>query len=599
MTTDNQQATDAGFLSGVRQDWQADKAKAAVKHLTSLVDPERYVGDLISLEYGSANILIHDYRKSVVDGIPHGCLLLATRITPEEPEINDPTYERMALILLRVTGGVPLRSDIDVEKARLEAVKRAHDTGQNYDESAHTDQFTLDMLRYAGAKCRVLGTFTMYQEDPPQGEWRIHFGGDLDNFYAGQGMKIYKPHGDALRRIVNYRDSHQAKVTPTHIGRVRYSAAVKRDTPESVPVEITADDMIAQRTALFGMTRSGKSNTTKTIAAAIFKLRENSGGQRVGQLIFDPNGEYANDNPQDQGCLRNIQYEVVGAKGEVQTYGSYEHPNDPDRNITKFNFYGDREPGTFQTNIEGARTSLEPLRQGKQIINDALAEETGGYISAFTAADVFGGDDTPTEGEYTRLRRRLFFYRAILVEAGFDHPAWPADARGLFNKDLRSRMRGEPTLAQYIVHLETGTMSWDLAGNFSRDFAAWVKKDVFKTYDTSYAQKKDDGRKWSDTHLLGLLRMYDNTRGLSVMQRTRDWHHLESNDDYAESIVRQVREGNLVIVDQLLGDPKMNRQAAERISRRLFEAQQRSFINPKIDPETNRVLPAPSRGGLC
>ena len=77
------------------------------------------------------------------------------------------------------------------------------------------------------------------------------------------------------------------------------------------------------------------------------------------------------------------------------------------------------------------------------------------------------------------------------------------------------------------------------------------------------------------------------------MQRTRVWHHLASTDDYADSIVRQVRDGNLVIVDQLLGDPKMNRQAAERISRRLFEAQQRSFINPEIDSVTRKVLPPP------
>ena len=595
MTTDNQQTPtgEGGFLTGVHQDWQADRAKGAVSQLTSLVDPERYVGDLISLEYGSANILIHDHRKSIVDGIPHGCLLLATRITPEEPEITDPTYERMALILLRVTGGAPLRLDIDVERTRLEAVKRAHDTGQNYDESAHTDQFTLDMLRYAGAKCRVLGTFTMFQDNPPQGEWRIHFGGDIDNFYAGQGMKIYKPHGDALRRIVNYRSSDEEKVTPTRIGRVRYSAAVKGDTPESVPVEITANDMIAQRTALFGMTRSGKSNTTKTIASAIFKLRADSGGQRVGQLIFDPNGEYANDNPQDQGCLRNIQYEVVSAEREVQTYGSYEHPNDPDRNITKFNFYGNQEPATFHTNVEEVRASLEPLHQGKQIINDALAEETGGYVSAFTAADVFGGDDTPSQGEYVRLRRRLFFYRATLAEAGFDPPTWGADASGLFNQDIRDMMDNEPTLAQYVQLLTGGNMSWDLAGSFSRAFADWVKGSSFRNYDTGYAQTRGQGRNWSDTHLLGLLRIYDNTRGISVMQRTRVWHHLTSTDDYADSIVRQVRNGDLVIVDQLLGDPQMNRQAAERISRRLFEAQQRSFINPEIDLETGEVLAPP------
>ena len=51
MTTDNQQETGGGFLGSVSDDWQADRAKTAVTQLTSLVDPERYVGDLISLEY--------------------------------------------------------------------------------------------------------------------------------------------------------------------------------------------------------------------------------------------------------------------------------------------------------------------------------------------------------------------------------------------------------------------------------------------------------------------------------------------------------------------------------------------------------------------
>lgn len=592
MTTQNQQETGGRFLRGVQDEWEAGRAKTAVKQLTSLVDPERYVGDLISLEYGSANILIHDYRKSVVDGIPHGCLLLATRLTPEEPEIIDPTYERMALILLRVVGGAALRSDIDVERARLEAVKRAHDTGQNYDEAEHTDQFTLDLLRYAGARCRVLGTFRMHRDEGSR-EWQLHFGGDLDNFYAGQGMKIYKPHSEALERIVNYRRPDEIGATPTRIGRIRYSAAVKDITPESVPVEITAEDMIAQRTALFGMTRSGKSNSTKMIAAAIFKLRAEVHGQRVGQLIFDPNGEYANDNPQDQGCLRNIQHEVDGAVGDVQTYGSYEHPNDPDRNITKFNFFGEREPRSLEAHTDEIRAMLEPLYQGKQIINDALSEETGGYISAFISADVFGGDDAPSKGEYTRLRRRLFFYRAVLAEAGFEPPNWPADARRLFNEDVRNLMRREASLKQYVSLIESGDMSWDLAGNFCRAFADWVKSPSFRSYDTAYAQSRGKGRNWSDTHLLGLLRIFDNTRGISVIQRTRSWHHLNSTDDYAETIVKQVRDGNLVIVDQLLGDPDMNRQAAERISRRLFEAQQRSFITPKTDSTTGEVLPPP------
>lgn len=595
MTTDNQQTTaDDVFLTNIKEDWQADRSKVAVEQLTSLIDPERYVGDLINLEYGSASILIHDSLKSRVGGIPYGCLLLATRITPEEPDITDPAHERMALILLRVVGGIPLRSSMDLDRTREEAAMRASDTAQNYDESQHTDQFTLNMLRYGGTKCRILGTFRMHQDNPPDGEWQMHFGGDLDSFYAGQGMKIYKPRGEALSKIVNYRTYEERTANPTRIGRLRYSAAVKdANTPESVPVYVTADDMIAQRTALFGMTRSGKSNTTKMIAASIYKLRSEVGGQRVGQLIFDPNGEYANDNPQDQGCLRNIQYEVEGTEGEVQTYGMYKHPHDPNRNITKFNFYGDQEPITFKPNPKDVRASLETLYQGKQIINDALVEESGGYISAFRTADISGGNSTPTDGDYIRLRRRIFFYRTILAEAGFESPKWPASIKGLFSQDIRSVMKSEAALQQYVPQLESGSMSWDIAGDFSRAFAEWVKGNSFKNFDRKYAQSKSDGRNWSDAHLLGLLRIYDNTRGISTMQRTRDWHDLQSNVDYADQIVQQVRDGNLVIVDQLLGDPEMNRQAAERISGRILQAQQRSFTNPEIDDETGEVRQPP------
>ena len=138
---------------------------------------------------------------------------------------------------------------------------------------------------------------------------------------------------------------------------------------------IQASDFVAQRTALFGMTRTGKSNTTKTIATALFKLRSEKGGIKVGQLIFDPNGEYANAIPQDQGCLRNLQYDKPEYHGEVQTYGSYAHPHDPDRNITKFNFYGGQEPKGAPAHDDDLDAQLHSLYQGKQIINDALAEE--------------------------------------------------------------------------------------------------------------------------------------------------------------------------------------------------------------------------------
>jgi hypothetical protein len=39
------------------------------------------------------------------------------------------------------------------------------------------------------------------------------------------------------------------------------------------------------------MTRTGKSNTTKIVLKTIFELRWQPAALRIGQVIFDPNGD--------------------------------------------------------------------------------------------------------------------------------------------------------------------------------------------------------------------------------------------------------------------------------------------------------------------
>ena len=584
------------FLTNIADDLSKSTKRAVERELTLMISPDQYIGDLITLDYGHADILVHDTQRNRANGIPHGCLLLATRITQadlsEESLPNDPE-----LLLIRVSESVRLRSDADLETARLDAVKRANDTDRTYDESGHTDQFTLNMLRYSGVRCRVLGTFRACQSGSDD-EWVIHFGSDIANFNAGQGMKIYKPSGPSLERIVNRRRIEEGSSSARRIGRLRYAAAImEADAPEAVPVSIQASDFIAQRTALFGMTRTGKSNTTKTIAKALFELRSEDGGVKVGQLIFDPNGEYANDNPQDQGCLRNLQYERAEYEGHVQTYGSHKHPHDPERNITKFNFYGNQEPPTPPADGRDLEQRLHSLYQGKQIIDDALAEETAGYVTDFRNVrldDIRGAVGEKARGEYIRLRRRLFVYRCTLVNAGFDPPDELPKTKGLWSKDIRDLMSKARELGQYTSMLDEGNgpMPWDVAGSFVKAFAQWIKTEEFRRFDEDYA-RKNQGRNWSDSHLNGLLRIYDGTRGLAMTRNARVWHDLSSNEDYAEAVVRQVREGKLVIVDQLLGDPELNRQAAARIVLRLFKAQQQNFINAQVDPDTGQIVRPP------
>ena len=563
-----------------------------------MLSPDQYIGDLITLDYGHADILVHDTQRNRSNGIPHGCLLLATRITPadlsQKTLPNDPS-----LLLLRVSESTRLRSDTDLETARINAVRAANDTDRTYDEPGHTDQFTLNMLRYSGIRCRILGTFRACQ-DRSDTEWVVHFGSDIANFNAGQGMKVYKPSGASLERIVNRRRVEEDSSPARRIGRLRYSASImETDAPEAVPVSIQASDFIAQRTALFGMTRSGKSNTTKTIAKALFELRSEEGGVTVGQVIFDPNGEYANDNPQDQGCLRNLQYERPEYGGQIQTYGSHKHPHDPDRNITTFNFYGAQEPTRPPMHEQELERSLHSLYRGKQIIDDALTEETAGYVTDFVNArldDTRGAIGKKGYGEYTRFRRRIFVYRCTLVNAGFTPPEQLPRLSGLFSDAIRKLMSASSDMEQYGRFLgdRGDPMPWDVAGNFVRAFAQWTKTPEFTRFDQEHARDpKHQGRNWADSHLKGLLHIYENTRGLAMTRNARVWHDLSSDEDYAEAIVRQVREGKLVIVDQLLGHPDLNRQAAARIVQRLFNAQQQNFVNAQLDSETGGIVRPP------
>ncbi len=85
------------------------------------------------------------------------------------------------------------------------------------------------------------------------------------------------------------------------------------------------------------MTRTGKSNTTKIILKAVFGLRWGKNPLRVGQIVFDPNGEYANENTQDSDNSQNANaIKNVWAcgpialqtklKSDVVSYGLLKHP---------------------------------------------------------------------------------------------------------------------------------------------------------------------------------------------------------------------------------------------------------------------------------
>ena len=577
------------FLTNEIREFEGEKKPEAGAYLSSFIPNDTIVGDLLSLNYNNAVILVHDKLRQEVGGLPMGCFLLASRIKPKEA--MDIEREDTALIFLRVIGNAPLANNAEMETYRLAAGLRATGTSEEWDSTDKTDQFTLNQLRHAGVGCSVLGTFRMKKHDE---SWKLAFGADISNFYSGQGMKVYKPKGDVLKQVVNYTKPtgkrHDLAGYPVHIGHVRYSSSETTRAEEiHVDVGLEPTDLLARRTALFGMSRSGKSNTIKIIASSVFKLREHhKKGGRVGQLIFDVNGEYCNTNPQDDaGCLRNIKRDKPE---DVKTYGLFKHPNDPGRNLLKTNFMGN-EPQNWM-NQEQVINAMASLVAGKEMINAELEGAETLFVKAFvdTPLDVPSGTGKEwNKSMETRYRRAIIAYRSILVTAGFEPAQSNANIGGLFGKDLREAFE-ESGHAESAQILGGKSATWDDLKIALSDLQQFIKQ--VSNSNSSDNDKRKIVNKWADDTIKGILSLYDRSTGPQRLRSLKERHSAASTKDYSDQIADDIRDGKLVIVDGSIGSEKLIRYTSERIMGAVFRAQRHDFVEPDFDEE-GKIIPPP------
>ena len=397
------------------------------------------------------------------------------------------------------------------ERIRVETAQRVSgETEKNWDNDGVMDSRTRALLGYAGVECRIIGTF--YLEDDPnnvEAPLRLKFGSDISNYYPNRGLKVYKPNAKALEAIVNYIDpknleEHIEKYgssSKVKLGYVRYASTNRRyQQVDDVPVHIYPADLLSQKTALFGMTRTGKSNTTKIIAKSVFELRNpvdsNNQPLRIGQIIFDPNGEYANENVQDNNnALKNVWKSIPEAMraSEVSTYGITKHDNDSDRTLMLLNFHLDNN-----------------LQAGKEIIDASLAADDSKYISNFRqiAFEMPAAND---RSAITRYNRRVLSYRSLLHKAGFAVPANVSRSTSdLFSAELITALNGSQSnnAAEYRAAaniLSTPNPSWgQLATAFSHlnTFINDVNSG-YRQFDDWYmnVRPRRSGDSWADEDL--------------------------------------------------------------------------------------------------
>lgn len=548
---------------------------------TTLLAEDRAVriGAIQTLDYDRAVVITHDRWKADTGGIPQFSYLLATARELGQGEGDDDE-----VLLLRVEGTAPLSLERDLlgvrEEALRDALSRQHSPSPSVVLDVDLDPFTRNRVSFTGLNCRILGTF---YEDDRRGRRVLEFGHDVDNFYATNTYRVFKPLGAGLAALASYIKPTDDPVEMVRIGAVRYSSTRRRalaSRQDNAAVEVNVHDFIGNKTGMFGMTRMGKSNTMKTVAARVFAVSERgraAGRPPVGQLIFDPQGEYANPNTQD-----GTELAAIGTKHVViYKFGADGHQ--PNVRPLGFNFF---DPGQIEA--------------VKSVIADALVDAASDYIRSFVQAD-FVGDPVPDEStgeawerKARAARGRLLLYGA-LVKADFLLPqqeyhngkSYPWRVWVTMKKELVDALERQVG-AQHFTRARNGWMIGIERGSLET-VIDWLIERVEANDLTGRAKEGLDsftsGDPWRSA--LPIYTQHNQNRPVSGYTKLRplhSFHTASSYIDYRKEVYDLLVTGRIVIVDLHLGPDKVIRQLSGNLAHHLIEKQTDTFTSGDDPP---------------
>jgi hypothetical protein len=536
-----------------------------IRELLSYSDPIGTVFRLV--DFNEARVITNDRFVHAAHGVPLHAFLLAVPSEVVEPAgVGLPDADDEEVILLRVSGNVELPQESEDLRALVgfeQIVDQARPRPVGRDELI--DPLTAERIQMSGLRCAVLGTF--YDANHSTGR-SLAFGTDLDTVYASTRLRVLKPWGESLRQIVSFmaEQTSDQERRPFRIGRVRYASTRRRerlakeaDRPVDVPVHIDVADLVAHKTAVLGMTRKGKSNTMKVIAAAVHEYAW-AQEMRIGQLIFDPAGEYANVNVQDGTALAEIgeqyvtRYRLGATDAELERESSLR--------TLALNFF-DEELIAVVWSIVG---------QFVQSRRDA------DYVRSFAAADVQGPANPQTREEWKQVayaRRARAMVYASLLKAGL-RPSAEWSMWVPLKQSLRSALieaggaRGED-----LSFL--GSVPVSRRGDQAKLRASQLLCVCEALAANFHGARDEDVVEWVQTpdhrveHVIDVL-MQRRGSGYKILLPLCDGYHAPgAAEDYAPAIYRELVAGKIVIIDLSRGGEGVLQYTSERIIGHLLD----------------------------
>ena len=476
-------------------------------------------------------------------------------------------------LLLRVLAPTKLPTDSDVIASMVEYYK---DNLKTSGQDSHLDSYTRYEFSFSGLECRVLGTFY----DAAGG--RVEFGADVENFYSAHNYSVVKPHPPVLEMIVNFREG-DISGTPSdiRIGRVRYSST--RRFPEAdanVPVYVTPRDVLGTRTALFGMTRTGKSNTVKKVIQATVSMSEQAPTQLPTGIERSTEDEEGHPWTSLTRSPRSGSPSIQSVKSSSISTVSMRIPTFRTKALRSSSIY--EEQTTRYSVIKKPAFKVmkvnffRDVESGFDLIRSFLEDESSDYVRSFLAVDMTQPDDyTSNRSAKTRYDRKVAAYLCCLYRAGF--PA-PTDFRVTFegNADLNHLVREDGSLDPKESIALTDAADWWTA----------IWENYHDQYFADYKKKK--GHEWADDDLKAILGMLTRRKqpggtgavvsGYLKLRPIKEQHTDTVGKSFELEIVEELRAGRIVIVDLSQGDPKLQQLFSERICRHIFNDAMARFV---------------------